>query len=75
MFHKSLADEHIRTKKKEKLITKVAWSTKQLKYILLLVLDSPNHRHGQQHHGNHAKWPQYQPNPDQAIRKQNAVST
>ena len=54
----------------------VAWSPKQLKYILLLVLDSPNHRHGQQHHGNHAKWPQYQPNPDQAkITKQNVVST
>ena len=68
--------EHTRTKKKRGMTIMVAWSPKQLKYILLLVLDSPNHRRGQQHHGNHAKWPQYQPNPDQAnITKQNVVST
>jgi hypothetical protein len=69
-LHKSLANVHNnRTKKKRGTILKVAQCPKQFKYLLLLVLDSPNHRRGQQRHGNHAKWPQYQPNPDQANQK------
>jgi hypothetical protein len=68
-LHKSLANLQTRTKKTRGTFVKVAQGPKQFKYLLLLVLDSPNHRRGQQHHGNHAKWPRYQPNPDQANQK------